>query len=144
MKALKHNFLLRGFFRKRGYEDASDLQKYAIAQLPEEACRQRFVVDASKIFAKPDSAKLKSAKLLNDAGKYLQDNHYNLAVVAAYTNMTGGTDKDKVLTEAQAYAVRGHIAQHFKLDDTRLKTIGLGKSTQPQDVGRVEILIYPG
>src|SRR5437764_5990854 len=34
MEALKHNFLLRGFFHRRGYENSSDLTKHAIAQLP--------------------------------------------------------------------------------------------------------------
>src|SRR5579863_9360914 len=33
-EALKHNFLLRGFFRSRGYEDAAELAKHQIAQLP--------------------------------------------------------------------------------------------------------------
>jgi hypothetical protein len=32
MEALKHNFLLRGFYKKRGYEDAQDLTKYEIAR----------------------------------------------------------------------------------------------------------------
>src|SRR5260370_5194551 len=27
MEALKHNFLLRGFFKKRGYEDQTELKK---------------------------------------------------------------------------------------------------------------------
>src|SRR6202023_3342773 len=35
MEALKQNFLLRGYFRKRGYEDSSDLAKDEIARLPE-------------------------------------------------------------------------------------------------------------
>ena len=34
MEALKHNFLLRGFFKKRGYEDAADITKHQIASLP--------------------------------------------------------------------------------------------------------------
>ena len=34
MEALKKNFLLRGYFKNRGYEDSSDLAKYEIAQSP--------------------------------------------------------------------------------------------------------------
>jgi hypothetical protein len=30
MEALKHNFLLSGFFKKRGYEDSNDLEANAI------------------------------------------------------------------------------------------------------------------
>ena len=40
MEALKHNFLLRGFFKKRGYEDSEELTKHAIAQLPAEPPRR--------------------------------------------------------------------------------------------------------
>src|SRR5205814_3081159 len=32
MEALKHNWLLRGFFNRRGYEDASKLARYEMAR----------------------------------------------------------------------------------------------------------------
>ena len=32
MEALKQNFLLRGYFKKRGYEDSAELAKDAISQ----------------------------------------------------------------------------------------------------------------
>ena len=34
MAALKKNFLLRGFYRDRGYEDSADLAKNEIPYLP--------------------------------------------------------------------------------------------------------------
>jgi phospholipid/cholesterol/gamma-HCH transport system substrate-binding protein len=144
MEALKHNFLLRGFFRNRGYEDIAELKKYEIPRLPGEQYSKRFVYDGSKIFAKPESAKLKNQKLLDDAGKYLEANPFGLAVVVGYTSMKGDADKDRTLTEARALTVREYLAQHFKLDDTRVKTMGAGKSPEVQDGSRVEILIYPG
>ena len=39
MEALKHNFLLRGFFKQRGYEDAGELAKHRISRLPPGLCR---------------------------------------------------------------------------------------------------------
>ncbi len=99
MEALKHNFLLRGFFRNRGYEDIAELKKYEIPRLPGEQYSKRFVYDGSKIFAKPESAKLKNQKLLDDAGKYLEANPFGLAVVVGYTSMKGDADKDRTLTE---------------------------------------------
>jgi hypothetical protein len=33
MDALKHNFLLNGFFQKRGYDNSADLTKHQIAHL---------------------------------------------------------------------------------------------------------------
>jgi hypothetical protein len=38
--------------------------------------------------------------------------------------------------------VRDYLTQNFKLDDTRIKTIGLGKAGEGSDNGKVEILIY--
>ena len=36
-----------------------------------------------------------------------------------------------------------YLVEHFKFDDSRFKTIGLGKSPDVQQGGSVEILIYP-
>jgi phospholipid/cholesterol/gamma-HCH transport system substrate-binding protein len=142
MEALKHNFLLRGFFNKRGYEDSNDLTKNEIPQLPATPVTKQFDYDSKKIFDKPDTAKLKGDRVLNEAGSYLQGNPFGLAVVAAYTDQKGDTDKDRVLTEARAMVVRDYLVENFKLDDTRVKTIGLGKSAQANHGGKVEILVY--
>jgi len=143
MEALKHNFLLRGFFKKRGYEDSADLTKYEIASLPAGSAEQDFTYDAGKLFDKPDSAELKDPKKLGQAGKYLEQNRFGLAVVAAYTGMKGDTDKDVPLTEARALAVREYLVKNFRLDDTRIKTLGFGKSQKTGDAGEVDVLVYP-
>jgi phospholipid/cholesterol/gamma-HCH transport system substrate-binding protein len=143
MEALKHNFLLRGFFKKRGYEDEVELKKHEISRLPTEPAVKKFEYDAKQIFDKPDTAKLKNQKPLNEAGKFLQDNKYGLAVVVAYTSMKGDSEKDRVLTEARSMIVRDYLTQNFKLADTRIKTLGLGKVGDATDNGKVEILIYP-
>lgn len=141
-EALKHNFLLRGFFKKRGYEDSTELAKHSVAQLPAQPVEKRFAFDAGKIFDHPDSAKLKNEKALNEAGNFLQSNPFGLAVVAAYTDMKGDTDKNRVLTEARSMVVREYLVDNFKFDDNRLKTIGLGKTQGVNDGGRLEILVY--
>jgi outer membrane protein OmpA-like peptidoglycan-associated protein len=143
MEALKHNFLLRGFFKKRGYEDSDELTKHQISRLPAEQNAKTFEFDAKQIFDKPDTAKLKNEKVLNEAGTFLQGANFSLAVVVASTGMKGDADKDKQFSEARAAVVRGYLAKNFKFDDTRLKTLGLGKSPEAGDNGRVEILIYP-
>jgi phospholipid/cholesterol/gamma-HCH transport system substrate-binding protein len=143
MEALKHNFLLRGFFKKRGYEDASDLTKYEIDKLPAESAQKAFDYDAGKLFDKPDSAELKDPRRLSQAGRYLEQDPFGLAVITAYTGMKGDTDKDRPLTEARAYAVREYLVKNFRLDDTRIKTLGLGKSEKANDSGEVDVLVYP-
>ena len=143
MEALKHNFLLRGFFKKRGYEDEAELKKHEISRLPQGPPVKKFQYDAKQIFDKPDTAKLKNQKMLNEAGKYLQDNKYGLAAIVAYTSMKGDSEKDRVLTEARSMVIRDYLTQNFKLDDTRIKTAGLGKVGDASDNGEVQILIYP-
>jgi phospholipid/cholesterol/gamma-HCH transport system substrate-binding protein len=142
-EALKHNFLLRGFFNKRGYEDANELKKHEVSQLPPEAPVRQFAYDGNKIFDKPDTAKFKKTKDLNDAGTYLENNPFGVVVVAARGDMKGDSEKNQVLAEARAMVVRDYLVENFKLDDLRVKTIAFAKSPEVGANGRVEILIYP-
>jgi len=143
MEALKHNFFLRGFFKERGYESAADLKKNEIAQLPDKPVEKKFSYEAKKLFDKPDTAKLKSEKTLNDTGGFLQSNRFGVAVIAASTDMKGDSQTDHLLTEARAMVVRDYLVKNFKLQDTKIKTIGLGKSDKAPEGGTVEVLIYP-
>src|SRR5438034_7996397 len=81
MEALKHNFFLRGFFKERGYQSAADLKKNEISQLPDKSAEKQFTYEAKKIFDKPDTAKLKNEKNLNDSGDFLQKNRFGLVVI---------------------------------------------------------------
>jgi len=142
MEALKHNLLLKGFFKKRGYNDASELTKYEISKLPVKPSTKEFLFDTDKLFDKPDSARLKNQGVLNEAGKFLEQNKFGLAVVVA-SERVGDTDQDRILTKARAKVVRDYLVQNFKLDDTRIKTKGLGKVTLAGESGKVHILVYP-
>lgn len=141
-EALKHNFLLRGFFKKRGYEDAADLKRDAVNQVPAAAPDQRFQYQAGKLFDHADDAKMKNSKTLNEAGEYLQNNPFGLAVVAGYADQKGDSDKQAQLTRARAAAVREYLVQHYKVDDTRIKIIGMGKTAGVPDGGAVDVLVY--
>jgi phospholipid/cholesterol/gamma-HCH transport system substrate-binding protein len=143
MEALKHNFLVRGFFKKRGYEDESDLTAHSIPSLPEQRPGMEFDYNGAKIFAKSDTAKLSAEKNLNEAGEFLQNHPFGLAVIASYGNDKGDSAKLKALSEARAAVVRGYLVDNFKIDDTRVKTIGLGKAGDASEAGKLEILAYP-
>ncbi len=143
MEALKHNFFLRGFFKNRGYEDSVELRAHEIAQLPAEPPTKTFDYDPAKIFGNTETAKLKNQKALDEAGRFLETNKFGLAVVAAATGMKGDTEKNRQLTEARSMVVRDYLTKNFKFDDTRLKTIGLGKSPEAGDSGKLEIVVYP-
>ena len=95
------------------------------------------------MFDKPDTAKVKNGKALDEVGRYLEQNPYGLAVVASYADSRGDSQKQAELTQARAAVVRDYLVQHFKLDDTRIKTFGAGKSPDAPEGGQVEILVYP-
>ncbi len=141
--ALKNNFFLRGFFNKRGYVDADELKKHEIEKLPEGRPLKTFSFEDKEVFDKPDAAKLKNQKTLNSVGDFLQSQKYGLVVVQAVADMKGDSDKDRVTTQAQAMVIRNYLVQNFRLDDTRIKTMGLGKAKSPADTAKVEIVVYP-
>jgi phospholipid/cholesterol/gamma-HCH transport system substrate-binding protein len=146
MEALKHNFLLSGYFKKRGYEDEAELGANRIAALPQAAPVKTFTYTAKQLFDSRDSAKLKHPKSLNDGGKFLADNEFGFAVIEASTGKEGDAQKDLILTEARAMVIRQYLVDNFGFDDSALKTLGEGKqpdSTPDADWGSIKILIFP-
>lgn len=146
MEALKHNWFFRGFFNKRGYFDASEPAEHAIGELPNRPVARKFIFYDKDLFDKPETAKLKKEKILNQAGLFLEQNPFSLAVVVAYTGMKGEKEENLTLTRARAMVIRQYLAQKFKVDDARIKTKGMGETTEtdPSKASRVEIVVYPG
>lgn len=146
MTALQHNFFLRGFFKKRGYNDAENLSAHEVSSLPDAPYGKIFSYDAHQLFDHPDSAKLKSENQLNEAGQFLQSQRFGTAVVVAYTGLKGDSARDKTLSEARSMVVRDYLVKHFRIaNDTELKTMGVGKDAPPggDSDGGIEILVYP-
>jgi phospholipid/cholesterol/gamma-HCH transport system substrate-binding protein len=146
MEAMKQSFLVRGFYKKRGYENSADLVKNDIPQLPEATPLKTFTFDSKKLFDKPDTAKPKNEKSLRAAGQFLADTEFGVAVVVVSAGTTGDEQKDLVLTQARAMVVRDYLVNNFSFDDSQLKTLGRGKgkSDGPDSGwGSVEIIVYP-
>lgn len=146
MEALKHNFLLRGYFKNRGYEDSADLGKDEIASAPQAATVKEFTFQSKDLFDKQDSAKLKGQKALNAAGEYLAGNDFGVAIIEVSTGKTGSAATELTLAQGRAMVVRDYIVQHYGFDDTKLKTFSLGKQvdeTSKADWGLIKVLIYP-
>ncbi len=146
MEAMKHNFLLRGYFKNRGYEDSDELAKNEIERLPQGAPTKEFTYSTKQLFDKQDSAKLKNQKSLNAGGEFLANNQFGFAVVVASTGMEGDTQKDLVLTQARAMVVREYLVENFGFDDSQLKTLGMGKASDANsdaEWGKLQIVIYP-
>jgi phospholipid/cholesterol/gamma-HCH transport system substrate-binding protein len=146
MEALKHNFLLSGYFKKRGYEDSGNLAANRIGGLPAGVPLKAFTYTAKQLFDARDSAKLKNQNSLNAGGQFLADNRFGFAVVVVSAGMEGDTQKDLVLTEARAMVVREYLVENFGFDDSQLKTLGMGKQAGANldaDWGSIQILIFP-
>ena len=146
MDALKSNFLLRGYFKNRGYERTSDLTKNEIAHLPQAEPLKTFTYEPQSLFDKMDTAKPKNQKSLRAAGQFLADNEFGVAVVVVSTSMTGDTQKDLVLTQARALVVRDYLVDNFGFDDAQLKTFGVGKKSETTPGAgweQVEVIVYP-
>jgi phospholipid/cholesterol/gamma-HCH transport system substrate-binding protein len=146
MEALKHNWLFRGFFKKRGYYDSTELTAHAIAKLPGRAPVKQFTFDGKELFDKPETAKLRKEKLLNQVGTFLESNPFGLAVVVAHTGAKGTKEDNRPLSQARAMVVRQYLAEKFRVDDARIKTLGVGEDQQEggNGAGRVTIVVYPG
>jgi hypothetical protein len=146
MEALKHNFLLRGYFKSRGYEDSAEVAKNEIERMPQGAPVKEFTYSSKQLFDKKDSAKLKNQKSLHDGGEFLASGQFGVAVVVVSAGTEGDTNKELALTAARAMVVRDYLVENFGFDDRQLKTFGTGKQAAPNsegDWGTVRIVIYP-
>ena len=146
MEALKHNFLLRGYFKSRGYEDSAELAKNEIEHMPQGTFIKEFTYSSKQLFDKRESVKLKNEKSLRDGGEFLANNQFGFAVVVVSAGKEGDAPKEMVLTEARAMVVREYLVENFGFDDSQLKTLGIGKqatTNSDSDWGTVQIIIYP-
>ena len=148
MEAMKQNVLLRGYFKRRGYENSSDLAKNEIIELPQTPPLRTFTFESRQLFDKVDTAQPKNQKSLRAAGQFMADTEFGVAVVVVSTGTTGDTQKDLVLAQGRAMVVRDYLVGNFSFDDAQLKTLGLGKGkgkdpASDSDWGTVQIIIYP-
>jgi hypothetical protein len=136
MEALKHNFLVRGFFKGRGYFNLADLSpaEYRKGVLTKGGDRQmaRVWLRADALFeADPDHP---TNERLTDAGKrgidlaiaaYIEDVASGIVIVEGYAQQ--GTRAEQYLqSRARASLVRDHLIAQFQLDPEATGTMPLG------------------
>ena len=142
MQALKTNILFRGYFKDRGYQDSADLTRWAIASMPESAPARTFNLAAKDLF-EADGTRLRGKQRLNPVGADLEQHPFALVVIQAFSGPKGNQDENLMLTQAQAMVVRAYLVERFELDDTKLKTKGMGEApAQPGQEGRIVISVY--
>jgi len=144
MEALKGNWLFHGFFKDRGYTDQGELAKNELTKVPSGySAQQKFVVRTKDVFDDPNHADIKHEKKLESVGKALEGKDFKLVMVEAFRGVEGSKDVNLQLSRAQAFAVRNYLVNHFKIDDTRVKTKGNGETkSNDENADRIEIVIY--
>jgi outer membrane protein OmpA-like peptidoglycan-associated protein len=81
---------------------------------------------------------------LDEVGKFLEANPFELVVIAAYKGLKGDAEENLKLTQARAMVIREYLVSRFRIDDGRIKTRGMGedRSAEPTSASRIEILVY--
>jgi phospholipid/cholesterol/gamma-HCH transport system substrate-binding protein len=130
-EALKHNFLLRGFFKKRGYYSLTSLSPDLYRKDPLFAAQSndRAWLPADELFH-PDSNGLEeltspgrsaiSAALANYGQRFFQ----SPVIVEGYSNNDKVSDRAAV-SRLRAILVRNYLQSHFHLDSGQLGAVAL-------------------
>jgi phospholipid/cholesterol/gamma-HCH transport system substrate-binding protein len=126
MEALKHNFLLRGFFNDRGYFDLTQISPAAYREgvLTEDSDRRVVRVWlGSDVLFEPESERPLDERL-TDAGKvrvglaigsYLEHVASGIVIVEGYAQH-GTRDEQYLRSRARASLVRDYLIAKFSLD----------------------------
>jgi phospholipid/cholesterol/gamma-HCH transport system substrate-binding protein len=139
--ALKHNFLLRGFFRKRGYYNLADLSpdKYRTDLAFTNASNRRVWLSGSQLFQTGPSGQ----EQLSANGKVLVDSRLSEdgdrivegpIVVEGYSNGEITADQLRI-SQSRAMAVRQYVQGRFQVDSRDLGAVPL-KNLPPKGADR--------
>jgi hypothetical protein len=143
MEALRHNFLLRGFFNDRGYFDLADISPadYRNGALTADGGRQAtriwlrdHVVFQQKAGANGDSQRLEAEEELTEDGKrrldsaiapYLEKLPGGVLMVEGYAQ-GGSGDERFLVSRRRAAVVRDYLIGKFQLDPRTTGLMALG------------------
>jgi phospholipid/cholesterol/gamma-HCH transport system substrate-binding protein len=140
-EALKHNFLLRGFFRRRGYYNLADMppDTYRKDRVFSNPANERIWLPATELFRKDGSnSEILSAsgkQRLNAAvGQHGDSLLNNPIVIEGYSD---GADPADQLSSSRnrAILVREYLQRKFHLDRSDLGIVSM-RNSPPDRVGR--------
>jgi phospholipid/cholesterol/gamma-HCH transport system substrate-binding protein len=130
-EALKHNFLLRGFFLHRGYYDLTDLSgdKYRQDRLFTNPANYRVWLPGAELFQQNSTGE----EVLSAHGKTLLANalaQYGESVVGRPIVIEGYSDADGpanqlALSRGRAVVARQYLLNHFRLNSGNLGAVPL-------------------
>jgi hypothetical protein len=144
MDALRHNFLLRGFFNRRGYFDLDDLSpaEYRAGGLGQRGrLPVRVWLENRRVF---DSASSGDATRLTEEGRRRLDSALApfldraadaVLMVEGYAQR-GGQDEQYLESRARALAVRSYLVSRFHLDPQSAGIMPLGSQSPGSPSGQ--------
>jgi phospholipid/cholesterol/gamma-HCH transport system substrate-binding protein len=139
-EALKHNFLLRGFFRHRGYYNLADISpdKYRLDPFFTRPTNLRVWLSAAELFERGST----TAEELSPGGRKLLERALDQAgdlvvespiVVEGYSNGDGPGNQISV-SHARAILVRKYLQTHFQIESNHIGAVPM-RSLPPGGVG---------
>lgn len=157
MEALRHNFLFRGFFNKRGYFNLEDVSpaEYRAGALTSDGRRAvRVWLDTSRVFEtapEADTPRLTAdgrARLDSAMAPYLDRVSDGVLMIEGFAQIDGA-DRQYLLSRARAVAVRQYLLDRFDLDPGATGVMPLGSESpgspneQPWDGVALAFIMKP-
>jgi phospholipid/cholesterol/gamma-HCH transport system substrate-binding protein len=140
-EALKHNFLVRGFFKKRGYYSLGDLspEQYRRDPVFTRVSNGRLWLSGSLLFEDGSNGdqmlSARGKQILNAALEEYGDSIIaNPVVIEGYSDGQIPTDQAR-LSRARAMAIRHYLQSRFQLDEKNVGIVAL-KNSPPDGLGR--------
>jgi hypothetical protein len=140
-EAMKHNFLLRGFFRKRGFYNLDDLtpEQYRSSKFVKDRSAKRVWLDGGQVFSSPakgtDELSSRGRAALDQAMADFVPNLPNRPIVVEGYSERGSPEERFRRSQQHALVVQSYLQSHFKLAANRVGAIPLG-DTPPQATGK--------
>jgi phospholipid/cholesterol/gamma-HCH transport system substrate-binding protein len=139
-EALKHNFFLRGFFKRRGYYSLTDMatEQYRKDRTFSNPANYRAWLSATQLFVKDadgvEALSSQGKQVLNNAlaqsGESVVD---HAVVIEGYSNAADVADQLSS-SRYRAILVREYLERHFQLDGTNLGAVSMNDSP-PAGIG---------
>ncbi len=142
-EALKHNFLLRGYFRHRGYYSLTNLSpdSYRKDRIFTNPANERAWLSATELFRREGKSEALSAEgknLLNAAmDKFGESVFDRPIVVEGYSNGANPANDSVSLSRHRAILVREYLQSKFQLYPSNLGIVPM-KSSPPNGLGHSE------
>jgi MlaD protein/OmpA family protein len=152
-EAMKHNFFLRGFFKKRGFYDLSNLtpEQYRDSKFVKDHSAMRLWLSSGQVFSSPakgaDELSPRGRKEVDQAMTAFVPDLPNRPIVVEGYSDRGSPDERFLRSQQHARTVQHYLEAHFKLAENMVGAIPLGdtppKSTGKQQWDGVSLVLLP-